>query len=75
MAAKRREIGLRPLARARKRRRCCAAAFLPTQLLDDVLVVVDEPHETRGERLRYAALHQILGLELPGAQLRAEWGC
>jgi len=61
LAAERREIGLRPLARARERRSGCAAArvrvLLPVpgalrmQLLDGVFVGVDEPHETGGERL------------------------
>src|SRR5450830_665236 len=57
-----REIGLRPLARARRRRcgRAAAARIrallpLPTapgaQLRDGVVVVVDEPQETGGEGL------------------------
>jgi hypothetical protein len=94
LAAERGEIGLRPLARARRRRsgRAAAAArvraLLPfptalrAEVIDGVFVVVDEPQETGGERLVFdiragsparwhAALHQIFGLELPGAQLRA----
>ena len=60
LTAERGEIGLRPLARARERRSGCAAAragafLFPAgargmQLLDGVFVVVDEPHETGGER-------------------------
>jgi len=51
LAAERREIGLRPLARGRRRRSGCVAALpalLSAQLLDGVFVEVDEPHETAG---------------------------
>src|SRR5450759_1586374 len=61
LAAEGREIGLRPLARARRRRSGCAAsrvrallplpAILRAQFLDGVFVVVNEPREAAGERL------------------------
>ena len=60
-----REFGLRPLARPRGRVRLTAARLLR------VHVVIDQPRETAGERLRHAGLHQVLGLQLPGSQLRA----
>ncbi len=62
--AETREIGLRPLARPGGRVRLSAARLLRAH------VVIDQPRETAGERLRHAGLHQILGLQLPGSQLR-----
>jgi len=88
LTAERREIGLRPLARARQRRSGCAAggrvrALLPMpralrmQLLDGVFVEVDEPHETGGERLRHApaAVRASLRCSSPAVAQRLRGGC